>query len=165
MKAAIAILGALVVILLVMVVRSGRWAAFEASLKTQGASLAPMIVVAVLLAACVEVLVPRDTIARHLGDASGLRGILLAWVFGVITPGGGPIGLPLVASLARAGASLPVLLTYLLSMSTLSLLRLPLEWGVLGGRLAGIRYATSVVIPPVVGAVSMVILRFLRGSM
>jgi uncharacterized protein len=109
------------------------------------------LVLAVLLAACVEVLLPGEVIARWLGEASGWRGIGIAWVAGILTPGGGPIGLTLVAAVARQGASVPVILTYLVSLSTLSLIRLPLEVGILGGRMATLRVLFCLLLPPLIG--------------
>lgn len=117
----------------------------------QGQGLLPLVLLAVLLAACVEVLVPGEAVARWLGEASGLRGIGIAWVAGILTPGGGPIGLTLVAAVARQGASVPVILTYLVSLSTLSLIRLPLEVGILGGRVATLRVLSCLLLPPLVG--------------
>jgi uncharacterized membrane protein YraQ (UPF0718 family) len=117
----------------------------------QGQGLVPLLVLAVLLAACVEVLLPGEVIARWLGEASGWRGIGIAWVAGILTPGGGPIGLTLVAAVARQGASVPVILTYLVSLSTLSLIRLPLEVGILGGRMATLRVLFCLLLPPLIG--------------
>ena len=69
---------------------------------------------------------------------------------------------PLVAALSRKGASLPVLLTYLVSMSTLSLVRLPIEWALLGARLTLLRIGASFLLPPLVGAAALLLLRFAR---
>lgn len=46
---------------------------------------------------------------------------------------------------------MPVLLTYLVSLSTLSLIRMPLEIGILGGRLTALRVVACALLPPLVG--------------
>lgn len=151
MKIALAVMGALVVVMLVLIAHQRRFGELWGAIGTQARGLLPILLLAVLFAACVEVLIPPETIGRWLGDSSGARGILVAWIAGVLTPGGGPIGLTLVASVARQGASVPVLLTYLVSLSTLSLIRLPLEIGILGGRLTFLRVVACALLPPLVG--------------
>jgi uncharacterized membrane protein YraQ (UPF0718 family) len=42
-----------------------------------------------LLAGFVEVVLRRETVAAWFSDAAGARGILIAWVAGALTPGGG----------------------------------------------------------------------------
>ena len=113
--------------------------------------LAPLLLIAVIFAAGVEVLVPGEKIGRWLGEESGARGIGIAWLAGILTPGGGPIGLTLVAGVAKQGASTPVLLTYLVSLSTLSLIRVPLEAAIIGGRLTILRVIACLLLPPIVG--------------
>jgi len=122
--------------------------------------LFPMLVVMLLLTGFAEVLLPRATVSQWLSDSSGWSGLSLAWVAGVLTPGGGPIGLPLAAALMRSGAGLGVLVTYLTSMSLLSFVRMPLEIGFYGMRLTAVRVATCVVLPFLAGLLAQVIGRF-----
>jgi len=113
--------------------------------------LVPLLAVVFLLAGFAEVLLPRATIAAWLSDAAGLRGLLIAWVAGALTPGGGPVGLPLAAALMRSGAGVGVLVTYVTSMSLLSFVRVPLELGTYGPRLTALRIASSLVLPLIAG--------------
>ena len=151
MKGALLVFGGLAVTLLVLVGRADRWAAFGAALAGQAKTLAPLIVLAVVIGACVEVLLTPAQIAGWLGDGAGFRGVIAGWVAGVLTPGGGPIGLPLAGALARRGAAMPAVLTYLTSMSLLSLMRLPMEWGLLGPKVTAVRWGATLLIPPLVG--------------
>lgn len=162
MKGALVVFGALVVVLLALVGRAGRWSALAASLGGQARTLIPLVLFAVVIAACVEVLITPEQVARWLGDDAGWRGVLAGWVAGALTPGGGPIGLPLAGALARRGAALPVVLTYLTSMSLLSLIRLPMEWGLLGPRITATRWAATALLPPLVGACALVWQRLAR---
>jgi uncharacterized membrane protein YraQ (UPF0718 family) len=113
--------------------------------------LVPLLAVVFLLAGFAEVLLPRATVAAWLSDAAGVRGLLIAWVAGALTPGGGPVGLPLAAALMRSGAGAGVLVTYLTSMSLLSFVRVPLELGTYGARLTVLRILSSAVLPLVAG--------------
>jgi len=129
----------------------------------QARQLLPVLVVAIIIAGCVEVLLPRGWVETWLSDAAGWRGIGVAWVAGILTPGAGMVGLPMVAGFARAGVGVPVLVTYLVSLSTLSLMRLPMELGLIGGRLTLLRFFACLLLPPLAGLLTRVSLLFLRG--
>ena len=121
--------------------------------------LLPMLVVIVLLVGFIEVLLPRETVAKWLSDESGLRGLGVAWAAGVLTPGGGPIGLPIVAMLLRAGAGAGVLVTYLTSIALLSFVRIPLELGIYGLRLTLVRIASTAILPFLAGGLALLVTR------
>ena len=79
---------------------------------------------------------------QRVGVAIGL-----AWLAArILTPGGSIIGMPLIAALYKAGVGVSILMTYAVSMATLSLMRIPLEVGFYGWRLTGIRVAVSLVL-------------------
>lgn len=162
MKGALIVFACLTAVLVALVIRAGKWIAFREALSAQGKVLVPLILLAVVIASCVEVLVSPAQVSGWVGEESGIRGVLAGWLAGALTPGGGPIGLPLAGSLARRGASMPVLLTYLTSMSLLSLMRMPMEWGLLGSRLCATRWAATALIPPVVGITALLWQKFAR---
>jgi uncharacterized membrane protein YraQ (UPF0718 family) len=88
------------------------------------AEVTPQIVGGVLIAGFVQVLIPKEAISRWLGAESGMRGLLVAEVAGALTPGG-PFGsFALVYALGKVGADIGVLICYLTSWTTLSVLRL-----------------------------------------
>lgn len=120
----------------------------------------PVIVIAILLAGFAEALLPKNLIENWLTDAAGYRGIAIAWLAGILTPGGSIVGLPLIASLYGAGAGRAVLVTYATSLATLSFLRIPLEVGFYGWKLTLLRITASLVLPFVAGAITLVIGRF-----
>lgn len=124
----------------------------------------PILVVAMLVAGYTEVLLPEDIVERWLSDASGWRGIGLAWLGGILTPGGSIIGLPIVAALYQAGVGISVLMTYATSFATLSILRVPLEVGFYGWRLTLIRIAVSLVLPLIAGGLTQLFLGVFRSA-
>ncbi len=102
----------------------------------------PQICGGLLVAGLVQVLVPRELVARWLGDKSGMRGLWIAQVAGALTPGG-PFGsCPLVYALGKAGADIGVLITYLTAWSTISVMRL-IVWEIpfLGAKFSLLRFA------------------------
>jgi uncharacterized membrane protein YraQ (UPF0718 family) len=121
----------------------------------------PALVVAVLITGFVEVLLPKDVVETWLSDASGWRGIALAWLAGIFTPGGSLVGLPLIAALYRAGVGISVLMTYATSFATLSLLRVPIEVGFYGWRLTGLRLLVSLILPIIAGGLTQLLLPLL----
>ena len=154
MKAAAIIMGVLLLGVVGLAAWKGGWPLMYEGLKRGGkesVTLLPLLVVVFVLTGFVQVLLPRDMVAQWLSDESGWKGIGVAWVAGALTPGGGPIGLPLAAALVRSGAGLGVVVTYLTSMSMLSFIRLPMEVALYGGRMTGLRLLASLVLPPLAG--------------
>lgn len=163
MKAALILLGAALIVLGALAAVQG---VFVDGLQRSGKSalaLAPILVVAFLLAGMAEALLPAGFVERWLSDAAGPRGHVIAWAAGAITPGGGLLGMPLAAGLLKAGAGAGVLVTYLTSMALLPLLRVPMEIGIYGGRLAGLRIVASCLLPFAAGAAAHAIVRLTRG--
>jgi uncharacterized protein len=64
------------------------------------------------------------------------------------------VGLPLAAGLHRAGVGPSVLVTYMTSLATLSVIRIPMEVGLIGGRLAALRVLACLVLPPLAGVIT-----------
>jgi uncharacterized membrane protein YraQ (UPF0718 family) len=108
----------------------------------------PRIIAAMAIAAFVQVLVPREAVARALGEKAGLKGIALAAGAGVVTPGGPMTSFPLVNALQAAGSGRSALVAYLTSWSVLGLQRI-LTWEVplMGAEFATIRALASLPLP------------------
>lgn len=162
MRAALAVMVVLTVGLVAACWARGGSALLLDGLRAGGRStlqLMPLLIVVFFLTGLVEVLLPRETVAAWLSDSAGLRGYGVAWVAGVLTPGGGPIGLPLAAALARQGAGPGVLVTYLTSMALLSFVRLPIELSMMGPRLTALRVLTGIFLPFLAGGLARVLSR------
>jgi hypothetical protein len=95
--------------------------------------LLPKLAAAFLIAAFVQVLLPRDRIGDWIGERSGVRGIALASVAGAVTS---------------------ALVAYLTAWSTLGLQRI-LTWEVplMGVEFAALRFVVSLPLPFVAGLV------------
>ncbi len=101
----------------------------------------PQISGGLLVAGLVQVLVPREIVARWLGEKSGMRGLWIAQFAGALTPGG-PFGsFPLVYALGKAGADIGVLITYLTAWTTIGVMRL-IVWEIpfLGAKFSLLRF-------------------------
>ena len=148
------------VVILLLVVGLSLWKGvdtFKLGLSTAGTQMLkflPVMLVAIFLAGFAEVLLPTEVVEAWLSDASGWRGIGIAWLAGILTPGGSIVGLPFVAALYSAGAGISVLITYLTSLALLSVVRIPLEVGFYGGRLTALRIAAVLILPPIAGMIA-----------
>ncbi len=117
--------------------------------------LVPKMAMAFLLAALVTALISRATIAKWLGEKSGVKGVALATAVGAVTPGGPMMSFPLVASLAKAGAGRASLIAYLTSWETLGFQRIMVwEIPLLGPELTAMRFIASLPLPFVAALLS-----------
>ena len=99
---------------------------------------------AIILIALFETWCKRETVEKHLGDNSGVRGYLWALALGSMTIGGLFVAFPMAYSLHRKGASLKVIFTFL---GFAGVCRIPMtlfEISFLGPKFTFIRLATAI---------------------
>ena len=83
--------------------------------------------IAFILVGFVNVLSPTNLIQDWIGPDSGLRGLVLAEVIGMLLPGGPYVVFPLIAVLYSSGAGLGPAVTIITSWSTQALLTISFE--------------------------------------
>lgn len=119
----------------------------------------PLLVFAFILAGMLRVLLPTDLIAKWIGEESGLKGIFIGAIAGGFLPGGPFVAMPLVAGLAKLGASIPVLVAVITGWSLFAVSRLPIELGILGPKFMLIRLASVFVFAPLAGLMAKLIIK------
>ncbi len=125
-------------------------------------SVGPQILLGFVLAGLVTVLVPTELIASTVGTDSGMRGLVIATVAGIITPGGPFLQFPLVAAIFNGGAAIGPVAAYLTAWSLISANRaLVWEVPVLGLPFTVARWAVSLVVPIAVGLTLPLALRLM----
>lgn len=119
-----------------------------------------VIFLSFLLAGLAEALMPRAWVSAALGEASGLRGLLVASAAGAVTPAGPFVSMPLAVAMLKSGAAPAAVITFLSAWSLISLHRL-IAWEIpiLGVSFAVTRYAMCLVLPVVVGMAARFLLR------
>jgi len=162
MKGALIVMAAFLAVLVSVVAWRGQLAEAARASWAQAGQFGPVLVLAMLVVGCSEVLLSRALVERWLSDASGFRGIAIAWGAGVITPGGSLVGLPITAALGRVGVAPAVLVTYMTSLVTLTVIRLPMEVSLVGGRLAMLRFVACLLLPPLAGLLTRVLVPLLH---
>jgi len=115
----------------------------------------PLIGAGFLIGGFSQILLPSDLVGRWLGAESGLRGIAIATVAGIFTPGGPIISFPLVVALAAAGADIGALVAYITSWSVLGLTRIIMwELPFMGADFTATRFAASLLLPFIAGLIA-----------
>ena len=127
------------------------------------------LILGFILGGLVQGLIPSALIAKWLGHASGLKGILIGSYIGVILPGGPYVTLPVIASIYRAGAGVGPVIALVTGRALLGLQML-LVWQIpfLGVEIPLARYIACLFLPPLVGlagrSVFQVITRLSRAA-
>lgn len=134
--------------------RDAFFASFRTDLQLVGL-VVPRLGAALLIAASIQVLLPREKVARWLGEQAGLRGILLATGAGMLTPGGPMTSFPVVNALYEAGTGRRALVAYLTSWSTQGFQRILMwELPLMGFEFAAFRFVVSLPLPIVAALIS-----------
>ncbi|MBI3990399.1 MAG: permease [candidate division NC10 bacterium] len=148
------VMGLIALILFLVAFSKGQGVALE-GLKTGGElllSVAPRLLFAFAISGLIQVLIPKQFIGRWIGRGSGWKGLLIASIAGVFTPGGPILSFPIVASLYQSGAGMGPLVSYLTSWALLGLHRLiAWEFPLMGPRFVAMRVLVSVLMPPLAG--------------
>jgi uncharacterized membrane protein YraQ (UPF0718 family) len=116
----------------------------------------PILVLAFGISGLVQVMVPKESIAKWLGKESGWKGIWLGCLAGAITPGGPYTSFPIVAALYQAGAGLGTLVAYVTAWSLWAVARLPIESALISPKFMVFRLLSSLLFPPLAGGIAMV---------
>ena len=114
----------------------------------------PLLIAAFVIAGMVQVLVPKELIAKWLGPESGFKGILLGSLAGGLTPGGPVVNFPIVASIYKSGAGIGTVVAYVTAWSLISVVRFPLEVSLISPKFAFIRLACTFFFPPIAGLIA-----------
>lgn len=123
--------------------------------RMQFGVLAPRLPPAVLLGVSLGHLLPEAWVAALLGPDSGLVGIGIAVLVGLVLPGGPMVSLPLAMALAAAGAGPATLVTLITAWALLAVNRIMLfEAPVLGWRFALHRLTVGLPLPLLAGALT-----------
>ena len=121
----------------------------------------PVLLLGFVIAGLVQLLVPRELIARWLGAQSGVKGVLVACVVGGLVPGSPYAIFPLVATFYQAGAGLGAVVGFISAWSLWSVSRLPLEMALIDPKAALVRYGVTFVVPPIAGLIASAVMRLL----
>jgi uncharacterized membrane protein YraQ (UPF0718 family) len=117
--------------------------------------IVPRIVGAMLVAAFIQVLVPREIVGRLIGEKSGFRGLIIATLAGTFTPGGPLTSFPIVVALHAAGANPGALIAYLSAWAMIGFQRMLIwEFPFMGPHFTALHLASSIALPVIAGMIA-----------
>ncbi len=129
------------------------------------ALVVPKLGAAFLVGGFVQVLLPRDAMARWIGEHSGLSGIALASGAGMVTPGGPMTSFPLVCTLHEAGTGRGPLVAYLTAWATLGFQRIVIwEIPIMGLEFTALRVLVSLPLPIIAGLIARLPARRMKAG-
>lgn len=112
----------------------------------------PRLIPAVILTGMLQVLIPQEMVSRYVGREAGFRGIVIASLAGVVTPGGPMVSVPLMVALAHSGAGLAALVAYITSWSLFGIQRvIAWEAPLMGWHFVLVRTVPSLAFPVLAG--------------
>ena len=114
----------------------------------------PLLIFAFIVAGMVQVMIPKELLAKWVGTESGMRGIFVGAIAGGLAPGGPYVSLPIVAGLLKSGASVGTMVAFLTGWSIWAVGRLPMEIGILGWKFTLIRVLSTLIFPPIAGYIA-----------
>ncbi|MGR3320753.1 MAG: permease [Pseudooceanicola sp.] len=121
----------------------------------------PQLAAGLLIGGLVTRLVNREKVSQWLGGASGLTGLMLATMAGLLTPGGPFTSFPMVYALWIAGADAGALIAFISAWSLLGFNRLIVwELPLLGVEFSLIRYAACLPLPVLAGLMARWLVRW-----
>lgn len=160
MKSTLWIMAAIAMLLTVLVYRKDPALVFV-GLKTGFGMLlgiVPALIFGFWIAGMITVILPTELLTRFLGEESGLKGLLIATLGGMLTPGGPFVQFPIVNALLQQGAAIAPVVTYLSAWALMGINRfLVYEVPLLGWKLAVTRILASLAFPALIGLLTKVI--------
>jgi uncharacterized membrane protein YraQ (UPF0718 family) len=125
----------------------------------------PKLAGALLMAGFVQVLLPGELVVKWIGKNAGFKGIMIACLAGVLTPGGPIISFPMVSALYRMGANISSLVAYLTAWELMGVQRIFI-WDIplMGVKFTVLRIATSFFFPVLAGIIAQKVADFFDGT-
>jgi len=156
------IMGVIAVVLFVVGYCRGQHMVGIKSACKMGIEILPILFFAFIVAGMIQVLLPQELMAKWIGGESGMKGVFIGTVAGALSPGGPYVTFPIAAGFMRAGASVGTIVAFLAGWSLWSLLRLPIEVGILGWRLTMIHFMSVFVFPPMAGFIALFLSKIIK---
>ncbi len=115
-------------------------------------SVLPNLLLGFALAGFLHVLLPAELISEWMGHGSGVKGLFIGSVAGMLTPGGPFTHFPILASFLAKGAAVGPVCAYIAAWALIGLNRFFVwELPILGPQVAFVRFLASLWVPPLVG--------------
>jgi len=160
------IIGSLVGLLAIVAWKSGGFNKVGQAFTSSSSlllSVLPNLILGFLLAGFLNVLVPSAVVSKWMGQDSGILGLGVGTLAGMLTPGGPFTHFPILASFLAKGAAVGPICAYIAAWSLIGLNRFFVwELPILGYKVASARFLASMVFPPLIGWFAGLLYRILH---
>ncbi|MBS3809192.1 MAG: permease [Desulfobacterales bacterium] len=119
--------------------------------KNTFTNIAPLLLVAFILAGFMQVVIPPELIKTWLGEEAGLKGILIGSIGGALIPGGPYIAFPIIAAVFKAGAGLGTAVACVTGWALWGVITTMFELAIIGHRFTFLRLGLVLIFPPAAG--------------
>jgi uncharacterized membrane protein YraQ (UPF0718 family) len=120
--------------------------------------LVPRMLCALIAAGFIAQLIPKEAIARLLGEDAGLLALPIAALTGLIIPAGPVIAFAIAAVFAKSGASTAALVTFITSWSIFAAHRILIyELPLLGTSFLRLRVLSAAAVPLIAGLIAILV--------
>lgn len=118
----------------------------------------PRVIVALISAGLFAELLPEQVVRTHLGDTSGITGVLIGMALGVLTPGGAFVSFALAAGAMKAGATEAAMVAYITAWALFAFTKvIAEELAILGPRFILARISVTFALPFLAGMLAMAV--------
>jgi len=115
--------------------------------------LLPTLLLMLALVSIVLFLIPRETMAKYMGEGSGIKGWITAAIFGSVALIPGFIAYPLCGILIQSGVAYSVIAVFITTLMMTGFLTLPVEVKFFGWKVSVIRNLVSLAAALLIGLV------------
>lgn len=125
----------------------------DSALKV-GIKTLPLLIIAFGIVGMVSKLDFTQNVSALLGNESGIKGIGIGALAGMLTPGGTFVAIPFASVLLKSGAGIGSVMSYFVAWTTWELMRTPFEIGFLGWKFMIVKWCTIILLPIIAGLIS-----------
>lgn len=110
-----------------------------------------LLLLAFIIVGFVNTLAPQDMVRQWIGPRSGLMGLAIGEIAGVLLPGGPYVVFPLIGALYDAGAGIGPILAMVVSWAMLAMISVSFELSFMGWRFSASRLVLGLPVPILIG--------------
>ncbi|MFP4159670.1 MAG: permease [Desulfobacterales bacterium] len=114
-------------------------------------NIAPLLLIAFILAGFMQVVIPPELIKSWLGEEAGLKGVFIGSVGGALIPGGPYVAFPIIAAIFKAGAGLGTVVACVTGWAMWGVITTMFELAIIGHRFTLLRMGLVLIFPPCAG--------------
>ena len=131
------------------------------ALKTM-LSILPVLILAFIIIGMLHSLDMANNVKAILGNQTGIKGISIATLGGMLTPGGPFVALPLAAILLKSGAGIGHVVAYTTAWSTWEIMRTPFEISFLGWKYVLVKWCCIFILPIISGLTAQLLFSWIK---